>query len=398
MIRKHLKKFVAAALCLTVLMAAQSNPFAAASDSYKDEINDLNDRISALRQEQQAIQSEIDKTKNDKAKKEKEKKELQNQVYLAQQEIELLSERIGLLENNIEKQQREIEEKQAEIDEYYEVFKQRMRAMYLNDDATTLGLVFGADSYADFLTRTEMLQRTSEHDKKMIDEMLDAKHAMEEALAEIQENKAQVEQDQSALSDQKANLNQKVQEVAKQEMQLADLQKEFEAQKAQKLQEEKEAQAEIDRIYRENESIGDYVGGDFIWPVSGYRTITSYYGWRFGGSDFHTGIDIAGRNSAGQAIFQKPILAANAGKVIYASNSYTPGRGYGRYVIIDHGGGMSTLYGHQNQVYVSVGDYVEQGDVIGEVGTTGWSTGPHLHFEIRENGKHVNPKKYFPGI
>ncbi|WP_312640554.1 peptidoglycan DD-metalloendopeptidase family protein [Hydrogenoanaerobacterium sp.] len=394
--RKNLwKRVAAAAVCLTVLVVAQAAPFQAADDSYKDEINDLNGKISALKKEQAAIQADIDKAKNDKSKKEKEKKQLQNQVYLAQQEIELLTSRIGTLEGNIAQKESEIKDKQAQIDANYEQFKQRMRAMYLNDDSTVLGVVFGADSYSDFLTRTEMLQRTSAHDKKMIDELLEAKRAIEEALAEIQANKAQVEEDKSDMSAQKANLAVKVQEVAKQEMQLADLQKEFEAQKAQKQKEEKEAQAEIQRIYAENESIGDYVGGDFQWPVTGFRTITSRFGWRFGGSDYHTGIDIAGRNSSGSAIFQQPIRAANAGKVIYASNSYTPGRGYGRYVIIDHGGGMSTLYGHQNSVYVSVGDYVAQGETIGEVGTTGWSTGPHLHFEIRKNGTAVNPANYF---
>ncbi|RPF48113.1 murein DD-endopeptidase MepM/ murein hydrolase activator NlpD [Hydrogenoanaerobacterium saccharovorans] len=389
------KRVAAAAICVTMLFTAQAAPFQAADDSYKNEIKDLNSRISALKKEQAAIQADIDKTKNDKTKKEKEKKQLQNQVYLAQQEIELLTSRIYTLEGNIDQKEKEIKDKQAEIDKNYEAFKQRMRAMYINDDATTLGVVLGADSYSDFLTRTEMLERTSTHDKKMIDELLAAKRAIEDALAEIQKNKAQVEADKSDMSTQKANLAVKVQEVAKQEMQLADLQKEFEAKKAQKMQEEKEVQAEIQRIYAENASIGDYVGGDFLWPVSGYRTITSRFGWRFGGSDYHTGIDIAGRSSSGKAIFQQPIRAANAGKVIYASNSYTPGRGYGRYVIIDHGGGMSTLYGHQNNVYVSVGDMVEQGETIGEVGTTGWSTGPHLHFEIRKNGTAVNPAGYF---
>lgn len=392
--KKYWKRICAIAVCFVTLIASQTFPVQAA-DNYKSEINDLNSKISALKKQQEALDKEIAGTKSDKAKKEKEKKELQNQVYLAQQEIELLTQRIGTLEENIAQKEQEIVEKQGEVDANYDMFKQRMRTMYLNDGATTLGVVLGADSYADFLTRTEMLERTSAHDKKMIDELLAAKEAIEEALAQIEADKAQVEEDKSDMSVQRASLATKVQQTAAQIQDIDQLQKEFEAQKAQKQKEEKEAQAEIKAIYAANASIGDYVGGDFSWPVRGYTTISSRFGWRFGGSDYHTGIDIAGRSASGAAIFQQPIRAANEGKVIYASNSYTPGRGYGRYVIIDHGGGMSTLYGHQNNVYVSVGDYVQQGDTIGEVGTTGWSTGPHLHFEIRENGEAVNPANYF---
>ncbi|MEG0018064.1 MAG: peptidoglycan DD-metalloendopeptidase family protein [Hydrogenoanaerobacterium sp.] len=388
------RRFCVALLCLSMLISLQPVT-AVASTNYKQQISEKNDEIAKLKKEQAALDKEIASTKNEKDKKQKEKRNLQNQVYIAQQSIELLSGRIGILEKNISEKEQEIKQKQADIEKNYSIFKKRMRKMYLDDDSTTLGVVFGADSYADFLTRTEMLERTSAHDKSMIDELLVAKKDIEEALAEIEKDKMQVEADKKDVGEQKVNLAGKVKETAAQIQDIDQLQKEFEAQKAQKLKEEKEAQEAIKRIYAANASIGDYVGGDFIWPVSGFKNITSRFGWRFGNTDYHTGIDIAGRNMAGSAIFQQEIHAANDGKVIYASNSYTPGVGYGRYVIIDHGGGMSTLYGHQNQVYVSVGDYVTQGDVIGEVGTTGWSTGPHLHFEIRKNGNAVNPGSYF---
>ena len=152
----------------------------------------------------------------------------------------------------------------------------------------------------------------------------------------------------------------------------------------------KDVQSEIDRIYAQNQSSGSYVGGEFTWPVPGYSSITSYYGWRFNNTDFHTGIDISGGG-----IYGKNIVAANSGTVIKANTTYTPGVGYGIYLMIDHGGGMSTLYGHTSQLYVKQGDHVEKGQVIAAVGSTGWSTGPHLHFEIRQNGKHTNPLNWY---
>ena len=110
------------------------------------------------------------------------------------------------------------------------------------------------------------------------------------------------------------------------------------------------------------------------------------------GTDFHTGVDFTGSNVNG-----KKVVAANAGNVIFTKTTYIPGKSYGKYIIVDHGGGYSTLYAHLSSVNVSVGDYVKKGQSIGNVGSTGWSTGPHLHFEIRVNGKHTNPLPYLKG-
>lgn len=421
---KPWKRITAVLLCMVMLLTAQAVPLYAADggdqdetsqseseaedetedsepeeeekdDSYKEEISDINAKIEALKKEQAAIQADIDKTKNDKNKKEKEKQQLQNQVYMKQQEIELLAQRIQGLEGTIGEKEQDIIDKEAEIDKNYDLYKQRLREMYKRDNATALGVILGADSYADFLSGAEMMRRISEHDDKLISELVDAKHAIEQALAEIQAAKKQVEEDKADVSTQKAQLATKEKQVAAQIQDIEQLQKEFEAEKAKRVKEQKEAEAEVARIIAENASIGDYVGGTFMWPVSGFTTITSAFGWRFNNSDYHTGIDIAGRNASGSAIYRQPIRAANAGKVIYASNNYTPGRGYGRYVIVDHGGNWSTLYGHADYVSVSVGDYVEKGAVLGQVGTTGWSTGPHLHFEIRENGAAQNPMNHF---
>lgn len=123
----------------------------------------------------------------------------------------------------------------------------------------------------------------------------------------------------------------------------------------------KEVQAEVDAIYAKIKSVGEYEGGIMLWPVEGYQTVTSDYGWRFGGTDFHTGIDIARLNARGEGIYGKPIRAASDGTVVFTQTTYTYGRGYGIYLIIDHGGGISTLYGHTCGLNVKLGDKVKRG-------------------------------------
>ena len=218
-----------------------------------------------------------------------------------------------------------------------------------------------------------------------------AKEQIEADKNEVSKTKEEIESKENQLNSQLAQAQQEIQD-------LTQLEEDYYANKDKIEQQKNDIQAQIDKIYEENASSnqsgggssgGDYVGNGFTWPVPGYPTITSYYGWRFNNTDFHTGIDISGGS-----VYGKDIVAADSGTVIFATNSYTPGVGYGRYLIIDHGGGMSTLYGHTSQLYVSTGDYVEKGRPIAAVGSTGWSTGPHLHFEIRENGKTVNPLNY----
>jgi murein DD-endopeptidase MepM/ murein hydrolase activator NlpD len=152
---------------------------------------------------------------------------------------------------------------------------------------------------------------------------------------------------------------------------------------------EEQLQAEIRKELSEKGD-SEFVGGDFLWPVSGYHMITSKFGMRThpvtGVYKLHTGVDISGSGING-----KPVRAANSGKVLKAGYN----SGYGNYVVIDHGGGCSTLYGHASRLNVKVGQKVSRGDVIMYVGSTGYSTGPHLHFEVIKNGEYTNPLSYF---
>lgn len=404
--KKALIKMISAAMALSTVLVSQAGSFRVSADEtaqvrsqvsagglksedYKSELADLNTQYAALQKEQDTINANINKAKSDKEKQLAVKKELDNQIYLTRQQIQVLEDKISLLNANIEEKEFEIIDKQADIDDNYTLFKKRVRAMYMSGESSTVGLILGADDFYDFLTRAEVLSRIAEHDRDLIEQLKRDKEDIEAAKAEVEADRADLEESLSNLDDLKLSLSGKLEQTQQQIQDIAALEEQFLQDKAKNQQEMAAVQADIDDIYAKLESMGDYVGGDFLWPVPGYSKITSYYGWRFNNSDFHTGIDISGSN-----IYGKSIVAANSGKVVFVQRSYTPGKGYGIYLIIDHGGGMSTLYGHTSEILVDVGDYVTRGETIARVGSTGWSTGPHLHFEIRVNGKHTNPMSY----
>ena len=360
------------AVCLCAGMLAVSAPRTLAASSEEDAIADLNERYEQLEKEAEALQEKIDNAQTEKAKQEAIKDK-------TTQEISIIRDQIAVLEEKI-------------IAENYELFKSRMRAMYMSENTSVISLVLGADSFGDFLSSSEYLKRVAEHDQDLLDEL-------EQTLANVEDAKAAVEADREELSGTKTEVEQKKQQLdAKLNATISEIQnisqmeQEFLADLEAKQQEMKEAQEEIDRIYASMESSGEYVGGGFMYPVPGYTYISSYYGWRFNGTDFHTGVDFTGSNVNG-----KSVVASNSGTVSFTKSTYTPGVGYGKYIIVDHGGGYSTLYGHLSSINVSVGDYVSKGENIGNVGSTGWSTGPHLHFEIRIDGQHTNPLPYLQG-
>ena len=362
---------------------------ASAEEDYQDQLDSLSDQYSELEKKNQEIQAQIDKTKNEKDKKLAEKKNLDAQVNNTQQQINVLTDRIDLLNSTIEEKEQAIIDTQNDIDENYDLFKQRMRAMYMTDKSSTLGLLLGAESFSEFLTRAEMVSNIAEHDQQLLDQLIEDKRAIEEAKKEIEASKADVETSKVSLDQKKQELNVMVQQTEAQIQDIALLEQEYLANQAEMQRQMAAVQAEIDKIYQTINSTGEYTGGVMGWPVPGYSKITSDYGWRFNNTDFHTGIDISG-----PSIYGKPAVAVADGTVAVVQTTYTPGVGYGKYIIVDHGGGITTLYGHNSAILVSVGQKVTRGQQLTQIGSTGWSTGPHLHFEVRVDGKHVNPWTY----
>lgn len=379
------KRLLALVLCVVVLAGMTTAAFG-------DEIADLNDRYAQLQKEADALQSKIDNAKTEKAKQEAIKEKTTQEIGIIRNQIAVLEEKIAALENEILRKEEEIDGLEESIDQNYDLFKKRMRAMYMAENTSMISLVLGAESFGDFLTTSEYLKRVAQHDQDLLD-------GLRQTLEDVEAAKAAVEADREDLADTKTEVEEKKRQLdAKLSSTIAEIQsidqmeKEYLADIAAKQKEMKETQEEIDRIYAEMEEVGEFVGGTFMLPVPGYTYISSYYGWRFNGSDFHTGVDFTGANVNG-----KKVVASNAGTITFTKSTYVPGVGYGKYIILDHGGGYSTLYAHLSSINVSVGDYVKKGESIANVGSTGWSTGPHLHFEIRVNGKHTNPLPYLKG-
>ena len=398
MTRKRMIAFVGLVLCFTFLFNATGGPMVVRANSdalvgYQDRIDKISQEINNLKGEKEEILKNIESVKGEKEQKIAVLNHIDQQISLTQQDIALIEERISLLLLSIEEKELEIEGKQQEYDKNSAIFLQRARAMYMYDTTSTLGLVLGADSFADFLTTTDMLLRVADHDQTLMDNLEKERLALELEKEELEKAQKAVEADREeaerlneTLSSQRTTASAAVQDIATMEKQyLADLD--------QNRRKSEAMQAEMDNIYKQIElSKNPYVGGEMLWPVPGYYQITSEYGWRFGGKDFHTGMDISGSGVHG-----KNVVAANDGVVRHVNWSHTPGRGYGIYVIVDHGGNVSTLYAHLSNISVSLNQSVSKGDVLGQVGSTGWSTGPHLHFEVREGTQHKNPLPYVKG-
>lgn len=350
------------------------------------QIDDLNSQYDELKEQQQELQAQIDQAKSEKDKYLAQKNQLDGQINNTQQQINVLTSKIDLLNSMIAENEQRIAELEENIDQNYEVFRQRARASYMSGDSSTISLLLGAENFSDFLMKADITARVAENDREIIAEL-------EADMAEVKELREQNEADKSDLQsskgdldEKKSQLNTQVGQIQNQIQDIAELQRQYEANKAEIDQMMLQVQSEINQIYASYQSVGEYDGGVMTWPLPGFPNITSYFGWRFNNTDYHTGVDISGAN-----VYGNNIVAAADGVVIKAQQTYTQGVGYGRYLIIDHGGNISTLYGHTSQLLVSEGDHVTRGQAIAKVGSTGWSTGPHLHFEVRVNGKAVNP-------
>lgn len=388
---RHTKgmRWLAGMMCAMMLLAAA--PITAMAD---EKLDGLTGRYEELEAEQREIQQQLKETTSEKDKQQAIRNQLTAQITTTQKQIKVLGEKISYLENEIKDKTAAIAALEEEVIRQQDLFMKRIRSIYKSSvGSNMLGMVFGLDSFGSYLSYGKYLSVISEHDSSLLDTLGDniaelnalreSLRADEEALAST---KKTAEGKKATLTGQRTEVDNALQDIKKQEQEyLADL----EANKAAMAQ----IQADIDAIYAAAGGSGskvDYSTTGFIYPLAGYRAISSYYGWRFGGTDFHTGIDFP-------APCNTPIRASASGTVIFVRtgmHNNTRSEGYGNYIIIDHGGGYSTLYGHCNSVAVSVGESVTKGETIGYVGTTGWSTGYHLHFEIRINGKTTNPLNY----
>jgi murein DD-endopeptidase MepM/ murein hydrolase activator NlpD len=370
-------------------------PAATTAFAENTNVDTLRQQQSDYQNQQKENQAKIDQLKSDQTQKEAYKAALQDQVSNLQHQIDTYNQQIGDLDQDIAAKQDEIQSKQKEIDSDFALLKERLRALYISGEASNLEILLSSKSLTDLADKTEAIKMVSDHDKQLID-------TLKNHLTEIEAQKTKIEQSRQEVSDAKDALDQKrteldtVMEETQQVInELAGSAEALEEQNKEIAQKEAATAEQIDswyaNYYSQKQSSSDVVvmpsgGGQFVWPVPYTTNVTSGFGPRWGTT--HKGIDISSGGVYGQ-----PIVASASGTVIVADAGGWGG-GYGTWVSIDHGNGFSTVYGHMSSLCVSVGQAVQQGQVIGYVGSTGDSTGPHCHFEVRVNGVAQDPLNY----
>lgn len=401
---------------------AKINDLKSKKEKQQEYLDTLQAQITAQQEKINAVQQQIDAVTAEIKKLDKKIAKIQKQIDKVRGQIRRVRAEIADTKAQIEAQKGELSAK--------------LRASYLSGKESNLKLLMGASSLASFLTRLELMKRTSENDKKAIDafrdivkklraqkaELAEKKSIFDEKKAEVQATRDEKQQRKNELAKKQATLKKALSGLQKSYNQVHALLGQLEATSAiyqgyiNKLQNERrQADAEIDAIIKKAEeerlarlraqqqqSGGSSSGssgssetsapassGSWGYPVGGSTYISSGFGNRsasISGWSFHGGIDITGGN-----VYGRPIYATRAGTVITATYGTT---GYGNYVIIDHGDGFVSLYGHCSSLCVSSGQSVSKGQQIACVGSSGNSTGPHCHFEIRYNGVKQNPMNY----
>lgn len=396
------KPTLALALAVFVLQGAGGGEAIAAS------LTELQQEQAKLEQEQEENDAKLASLKEDQSKQQEYKDALDAQMQNLQSQIDGLNTQINSLDASIEEKNTAIAEKQKNIDEDVETLKERLCAIYMMGDASTLEILLQSESVIDMAQKVELLNIITEHDTKLIAQLTADMESIADEKAEIESEKEQVAAARTELESKGSELAEVQAEAERVLEELNQSVASVQAESDRIAEEKAQASAEIDQWWKdyyaqlaeqENQqnngssgssggssgSIGSggYVStGNFTWPVPGFTNISCGY------SSGHKAIDISG---GGRTIYGTPIVAADSGKVVTATYHYS----YGNYVMIDHGGGYSTLYAHASSLAVSAGQTVTKGQTIAYVGSTGNSTGPHLHFEVRVNGNRQNPFNWF---
>lgn len=392
--------YMASFLALSILLGGQAIHMPAYADDLDDQVQDLQGQIDSSRLEQENWQQVIEDVS---AKL----KQIQADLDAANAKLQSIQTKQAEINAQIAQTQNEIVKMEAYLKTRQDVLNRRVRAIYMHGQLNYLEVILGANSFSDFANRVELLKRVIRSDYNLILEIQKQKAAIEAKKAQLEEDKrqldalaAEAEKTRQEIAKKKAE-QQKVLDAAKSnKAAAAQMEQDLNAQLAsvRNLIQQRLAAAEAARQAAQQQAASDDEGGgggsddNYVqgtgamgWPCSG--PITSPFGYRthpiFGTTIFHAGIDIG-------VDYGTPIHAADSGVVVYSGWI----SGYGNAVIIDHGGGISTLYGHNQSLAVSEGQSVSKGSVIAYAGSTGNSTGPHCHFEVDVNGSPVNPMGY----
>lgn len=369
-------------LWLAVLPLYGAMCFADTADDKRAELNDVRQRM-----EQMQTRKEQARRKAESASAEL--SEVMGSLNELQAQANNLQKKSDALQGKINDNQAKLEKKQQEMQERMLIYRKRLRDIYINGQINYLDVLLGAKDFSDFSSRMYLLQKIISRDLELLEKL-------KQDAAEINSRKEQLAVEMKEIKATQTELEAKKAKVNKLREQRA-----YMLYKAQ--EEEQSSQEEYERLLAISENIASMLRnmensgggapagqggtGQFMWPCNG--PITSYYGWRthpiFGTTKYHSGMDIAVDSGT-------PIHAADSGTIVYSGWL----GGYGNCVMIDHGGGLVTLYAHNSALNVGEGQYVSKGAVVAYAGSTGYSTGPHCHFEVRLHGELTEPLNYLP--
>ena len=407
------KRIIAAIIAglLAVLMLG-STIFGAIGMASAASKSELKSRLAQIREQKAEIERNLESYKADQAEYAGQIGTLNNKIALTEEEIDATQDILDELDANIAQTEQELEETTQELENKKELFATRIRVMYENGDTSYMDVLLNSENFSDMLSNMEIVSQIMDYDKGVVAEYTALKESIEQMKAELESDRADKQDYMDSLEDRKEELESDRTDLKKL---LAKLENDIEyAEKtARQMQaDEDKVNAEIEELSRQEAEAARKAAeaakkaaqsksassstststvrasGSMVWPCPSYNYISSNYGYRTHPitgkvSSFHKGIDIAASSG-------NPVLAAASGTVVksYMSSSY------GNYIVISHGGGLMTAYAHLSRRLVSVGDTVSTGQQIGKVGSTGNSTGPHLHFEVYVNGSTVNPMNY----
>lgn len=369
-------------------------------------VDDLKNDLESIEDKKAETQEKIDTTKATLEEVTEEIRRLESQISKIETTIAELQKDVDAAEAKLIKIREELKKAEEERKEYKEVLDERLRVMYMFGESSYMEILFSAEDFGDLISKIDMIKTVIEYDQEIFAKLEAAEKEIEVKKEEIEVEKNNIIAKQNEARRQKSSMDQV---IVSRESYVSELNS-----NARLLEEEqKTLEAESNKIKNEimsKQNVNEKVNSVYSWPVPGVSRISSPYGWRIhpihGTRKFHSGIDISTQGRRGfDAIavgFGEVVFSGAQTKTIWDSkeNKYkTVLTGYGNYIVIDlglddNGNKVSALYGHLARRYVSAGQKLSPGTPLGEVGTTGTSTGIHLHFEIRINGSTVNPLKY----
>lgn len=369
------------AACVAVLPLFTAWSFASEVDDKRAELNEVQSQMQKMQERKEKARQKAEAASVG-------LEEIQTSLNQLHYQAINLQSKSDALQSKINDNQAKLNQKKAEVEQRKKIYRKRLRQIYINGQVNYLDVLLGAKDFGDFASRMYLLQKIISSDIEMLTQLQKAEAEIKSRQDELDAQMKEIKTTQAELEAKRARAR-KLKE-----------QRSYMLYKAQ--EEEQRSQSEYERLLAISENItamlrnmesggGSSSGGGgtgrFIWPCRG--EITSYFGWRthpiFGTTKYHSGMDIA-------VDYGTPILAADSGTVIYSGWL----GGYGYAVMIDHGSGLVTLYAHNQSLNVYEGQYVTKGTCIAYAGSTGYSTGPHCHFEVRLHGEVTEPLNYLP--